>query len=105
MIPKLGLDLYKLGAGRGARLEDKGGLLKLGIQAALGLPPQRAALPGLVLGELARDVVKLDALVELRQGLLLLGVLLTLVQVGPLSAATLLSFEARSIDSPGCGGR
>jgi hypothetical protein len=79
MIPKLSLDLDKLGAGRGAWLEDKSCLLKLGIQAALGLPSKRTALPRLVLGELARDLVKLDALVELCQGLFLLGVLLALL--------------------------
>lgn len=79
MIPKLSLDLDKLGTGRGARLKNKSSLLKLGIQAALGLPSKRTALSGLVLGELARNLVKLDALVELCQGFLLLGVLLTLL--------------------------
>lgn len=79
MIPKLSLDLDKLGASRGARLKDKSCLLKLWIQAALGFPSKRTALSGLVLGELTRNLVKLDAFVELCQGLFLLGVLLTLL--------------------------
>lgn len=78
VISKLSLDLDKLGASRGACLKCISRLLKLGIQTALGLPSKRTTLSGLIFRELARNLVKLDALVELCQSFLLLGVLLTL---------------------------
>lgn len=78
VVPKPRLCLPNGRAARRARLEPERDLLKLWVQAAAGLPSQRAALPRLVLGELARHLVKLDAVADLGQGLFLLGVLLAL---------------------------
>ncbi|KAI6772351.1 hypothetical protein HG530_003309 [Fusarium avenaceum] len=78
VIPKLRLDLDKLGTGRRACLQSKSHLFKLGIQATLGLPAKRTTLSCLVLRELTGNLIEFDAFVQFCQSLLLLGVLLAL---------------------------
>ena len=72
------LHLGTLGVPRRARLQLVRRLLVRGIQGPAHLPAQAAALPGLVLGVLARHLVELGAVAESGQGLFFPRVLLAL---------------------------
>ena len=95
------LHLHVLRVPSRARLQLVRRLLIRGVQRAAHLPPQAAALPGLVLGELARHVVEFGAVAELGQCFFFLGVFLALrrssVFCGWVSAE-------RRVYVPGCGG-
>lgn len=79
MIPEPRLRLPQLRTPRRARLKPKRNLLERRVQAPPRLPPERAPLPRLVLGELPCHLVELGPVADLRQRLLLLAVFLALM--------------------------
>lgn len=81
MIAFASLDLCPLGIARGARLKGIRDLFKRSQQTPPDLPSQRAALPSLVLGQLAGYLVEFGASIEFRDGFFLFRVLLALCRL------------------------